>query len=97
MIRRGGKNSSYVKEGASKKKSNRIDTGINDDSIFSPSVNNNNSIKSSYRTENQKIKRRGFKILDYEDITFGRFHYNYYWRYIIITIIQIFIHSFYLF
>lgn len=81
LMRRGGKSSSSVQESANKKKSNRIDTGINDDSIFSPSVNNNvnSSIKSGYRTENQRVKRKGFKILDYEDITFGLTRQQFYW------------------
>jgi len=90
-MRRGSTNTQNNLE---KKSSSTLMDTINEDSIFAPSSsnikpNNNYSRRSSIRPiENQKVKRKGFKILDYEDITFGK--YLLYFKVIILTFNNLF-------
>ncbi|ORX64872.1 hypothetical protein BCR32DRAFT_297903 [Anaeromyces robustus] len=84
LIRRGGKSSNISQENKSKekRKDNLFNETMNENDIFLPSENNNNNrmnIRGTGRSENAKIKRKGFKILDYEDITFGLTRQQYYW------------------
>ncbi|ORX41800.1 hypothetical protein BCR36DRAFT_338720 [Piromyces finnis] len=82
LIRRGDKDSSVVPEKKSDRRGSYIET-INEDLNASSTNENKSKIHStrvpSYRSENQKVKRKGFKILDYEDITFGLTRQQYYW------------------
>jgi len=79
LIRHGGKNSNdnqdYNKK--EKRKTNLFNETINENDMFLSNDNNNNNFKSN--TRNSKPKRKGFKILDYEDITFGLTRQQYYW------------------
>ncbi|OUM63545.1 hypothetical protein PIROE2DRAFT_9897 [Piromyces sp. E2] len=82
LVRHGDKGSSNVQDNTDNKKNSYMDT-INEDSIFSASSSqkpNNFSRRPSMRTsDNHRVKRKGFKILDYEDITFGLTRQQYYW------------------
>eukprot|EP00833_Pecoramyces_ruminatium_P011228 jgi/Orpsp1_1/1185260/evm.model.c7180000092979.1 len=82
LMRYGGsKESSSLQDNTDKRRS--IYESINND-VFSHS--NENTSRSSNMSklggksnENPRVKRKGFKILDYEDITFGLTRQQYYW------------------
>jgi hypothetical protein len=81
LMRYGG-NKSSNKKNTESKTSKVVDTG--DEDSLENSTKNISKPSNTYRStgrssENQKVKRKGIKILDYEDITFGLTRQQYYW------------------